>query len=253
MGTLFKLIRADFQKIRHTPIVWMHIIVPILISILFTAYYASMPLTADNVSKVELYIQVLSIGFPLIIGIVCAMAVEQEADAGNFQELLMTRHKLLELFSKICMLLLMGLGSLIIAIGILGLGLEFLIHKNVFSAVFYGKITLILLFCEVFLYLLHLLCSFRFGSGVSIGLGTAESLITALMLTGLGDRIWKWVPCSWGSRIPDYYINLKTSKVKHLFLMNEFQSGIYSCLAATILLFLISFLWYNYFEGRSEN
>lgn len=167
MGTLFKLIRADFQKIRHTPIVWIHIIVPILISMLFAAYYAYSPSTADDISKVELYIQVLSIGFPLIIGIVCAMAVEQEADAGSFQELLMARHKLLKFFSKICMLLLMGLGSLIIAIGILGLGLEFLIHKNVFSTVFYGKITLILLFYEVFLYLLHLLCSLRFGSGVS--------------------------------------------------------------------------------------
>ncbi|AZV58435.1 lantibiotic immunity ABC transporter MutG family permease subunit [Clostridium sp. AWRP] len=248
MGKLFKLIRSDFQKIRHTPIIWIHIIVPILISMLFVAsYYTSLPATIDTVSEV------LSTGFPLIIGIVCAMVVEQEADAGNFQEILMARHKLLKFFSKLCMLLLMGLGSLIVAIGILGLGLEFLVHKNVFNAVFYGKMTLILLFCEIFLYLLHLLCSFRFGSGASIGLGIAESFITALMLTGLGDGIWKWTPCSWGGRIPGYYISLKIDNGKHLFLINEFHSGIYICLIATILLFLISFLWYNYFEGRSEN
>ncbi len=253
MGKLFKLIRSDFQKIRHTPIVWIHIVIPILISILFVAYYTCSTSTVDNVSKVGLYIQVLSMGFPLIIGIVCSMVVEQEADAGDFQELLMARHKLLKFLSKLCMLIIMGLGSLIVAIGILGLGLEFLVHKNVFSAVFYGKITLILLFCEIFLYLLHLLCCFKFGSGASIGLGIVESLITALMITGLGDILWKWFPCSWGSRIPDYYISLKIDNGKHLFLVNEFQSGIYICLAATALLFLISFLWYNYFEGRSEN
>lgn len=250
MGTLFKFIRSDFQKIKHTPIMWIHIIVPILISTLFVAYYTASPLAVD---KVGLYIQVLSMGFPLIIGIVCAMAVEQEADAGNFQELLMARHKLFKFFSKLCMLLIMGLGSLIAAIGILDLGLELLVHENVFSAAFFAKITLILLFSEVFLYVLHLLCSFRFGSGASIGLGIVESLITALMITALGDRVWKWMPCSWGCRIPGYYITLKIDNGNHLFLMNEFQSGIYICLSATILLLLVSFLWYNYFEGRSEN
>lgn len=253
MGTLFKFIRSDFQKIRHTPIVWIHIIVPILISMLFVAYYTASPATIDNVSKVGLYIELLSMGFPLIIGIVCGMVVEQEADAGNFQELLMARHKLLKFFSKLCMLLIMGLGSLVAAIGILGLGLEFLVHKNVFSVAFYGKIIFILLFCEIFIYLLHLLCSFRFGSGASIGLGIAESLVTALMLTGLGDILWKWIPCSWATRIPELYITLKIDSGKHLFLINDFYSGIYICLAATILLLLISFLWYNYFEGRSES
>ncbi|MBP2031836.1 ABC-2 type transport system permease protein [Clostridium algifaecis] len=250
MGMLFKFIKSDFQKIRRTSIMWIHVVVPILISVMFVAYYTASPLISD---KIGLYIQVLSMGFPLIIGVVCAMTVEQEADAGNFQELLMARHKMLKFFSKLCMLLIMGLGSLITAIGILGLGLEFLAHENVFSAVFYEKIILILLFCEIFSYLLHLLCSFRFGSGASIGLGIVESLITALMITGLGDIFWKWFPCSWGCRIPGYYITLKIDNGKNLFLMNEFKSGIYICLAATILLLLVSFLWYNYFEGRSEN
>lgn len=251
MKALFRFIRADFQKIRHTSVVWIHIIVPICISALFVAYYSFSSATVDNVSKVGLYIQVLAIGFPLIIGIVCAMVVDQEALAGNFQELLMKKHKLLSFFSKVCTLIFMALGSLIIALGILGLGLEFLAHKNIFNPIFYGKIILILLFCEIFLYLLHILCSFRFGSGASIGLGIGESLIAALMLTGLGDKIWKWIPCSWGSRIPDYYIQLNINK--SILYISEFQNGIYICLIATILLFLISFLWFNYFEGRNED
>ncbi|WP_368487776.1 lantibiotic immunity ABC transporter MutG family permease subunit [Clostridium sp. BJN0013] len=253
MGILFKLVRADFQKIRHTAIVWIHIVIPILIPMLFLGYYTSSPSTIDNVSKVSLYIQVLTMGFPLIIGIVCAMVVEQEADAGNFQELLMARHKLLSFFSKLVMLLIMGVGSLTIAVGILGFGLEFLIHKNAFDAIFYGKIIFILLFCEIFLYLLHLLCSFIFGTGASIGLGIGESLISALMLTGLGDIFGKWFPCSWGSRILDSYISLKIDNGKNLLVLSEFQIVVYICVTSTIMLFLISFLWYKYFEGRSEN
>ena len=38
--------------------------------------------------------------------------------------------------------------------------------------------------------MLHLFVSFQFGKGASIGLGIVEALLVALLLTGLGDRIW---------------------------------------------------------------
>lgn len=258
---LIKLIKSDFYKIRNTTMMWMHIIVPILISLAFVAYYALSAGRADNVSKVRFYIQILSMGFPLIIGMVCAMAVDYEADAGNFQVLLMSKYKILSFVSKICMLLIMAFFSLIIAIGIFALGLEFLVHKDVFSFYFYGKVILILLFSQIFLYILHLLLSFRFGSGASIGLGIAESLVSSLMVTGLGDVIGKWLPCSFGVRIMQSYImlnsnvndiNVLLNKFQGLY-MNEFKMGIYICVIATIILFLLSLMWYNYFEGRSEN
>ncbi|APM38667.1 lantibiotic immunity ABC transporter MutG family permease subunit [Clostridium kluyveri] len=261
MCTPIKFIKSDFYKIRRTAMFWIHIIVPILISLLFVAYYGTSTAAVDNVSKMGLYMQILSVGFPLIIGIVCAMDVEQEYDAGNFQGLLMSEHKLLSFSSKICMLLFMAFFSLIIAIGIFVLGLEFLVHKDVFNFYIYGNIILILLFSQIFLYILHLLLSFCFGTGVSIGLGIAESLVSALMLTGLGDVIGKWIPCSWGGRIIQNYIILNSDvydinvllyKFQGLY-MNEFKLGIYICGIATIILFLLSLIWYNYFEGRSEN
>lgn len=258
---LIRLIKSDFYKIRNTAMMWMHIIVPIFISLAFVAYYASSTGSLDTVSKVGFYMQILSMGFPLIIGIVCAMAVDYEADAGNFQVLLTSKNKLLSFVSKICMLLIMAFFSLVIAIGIFALALELLVHKNVFSFYFYGKVILILLFSQIFLYILHLLLSFRFGSGASIGLGIAESLVSSLMVTGLGDVIGKWLPCSFGARIMQSYImlnsnvndvNVLLNKFQGLY-MNEFKMGIYICVIATIILFLLSLMWYNYFEGRSEN
>jgi ABC-2 type transport system permease protein len=251
MGIFFRLIRGDFKKLRRSSIVWIHVAVPILIALLFVWYYSSS--TLNDISKVQYFIQALSIGFPLIIGIVCAMIVEQEAYAGNFQELLMSKNKLLSFFSKICMLTFMAAASLIMAVGILAIGLEFLLHKTPFSAIFYGKIILLLLFCEIFLYLLHLLCSFKFGTGASVGLGISESLIAALMLTGLGDKIWKWIPCSWGGKACDYYIFLNTYKDNSETYMQEFQSTLYIFAVVTMIFLLISFLWFNYFEGRKEN
>lgn len=251
MGTFFRLIRGDFKKLRRSSIVWIHVVVPILIAMLFVWYYSSSAL--NDISKVEYFMQALSIGFPLIIGIVCAMVVEQEASAGNFQELLMSKNKLLCFFSKLCMLVFMGATSLITAVGILFVSLEFFLHKNLLSVTFYGKITLLLLFCEVFLYLLHLLCSFKFGTGASIGLGISESLIAALLLTGLGDKTWKWIPCSWGGRACDYYISLSNYKGNATTYMQELQSTVYIFIVVTVIFLLISFLWFNYFEGRKEN
>ncbi|WP_411681529.1 lantibiotic immunity ABC transporter MutG family permease subunit [Clostridium thailandense] len=251
MSTLFRLIAGDFRKIQRSSIVWIHVIVPILITSAFLFYYSFSNI--NNISKVEGFMEVLSVGFPLIIGIVCAMVVEQEACAGNFQELLMSKNKLLNFVSKVCMLIIMALGSLITAIGGLALGLKFLLHKNPFSAAFYGKIILLLLFCEIFLYLMHLLCSFKFGSGASIGIGIAEGLVSALMLTGLGDGLWQLIPCSWGGRVSNYYIQLNTYKGNIEIYRWEFQSGIYMFIIATVLLFLASLLWFNKFEGRRED
>jgi ABC-2 type transport system permease protein len=100
---------------------------------------------------------------------------------------------------------------------------------------------------------LHILCSFQFGTGASIGLGIAETLISALTLTGLGEGIWKWIPCSWGVRLCDYYLKWKDSGENITIYMKEFQNGTTICFVMTVLLLLSSFLWFHYFEGRNEN
>ncbi|WP_346912225.1 lantibiotic immunity ABC transporter MutG family permease subunit [Clostridium sp.] len=252
MKTFFRFMRADFQKIRHTPMLWIHIVVPILTVTVFLSYYSFS--TGSSIGKVEGYMEALSIAFPLLIGILSAMAVEQEASAGHFQELLIAKYKLMSFFSKVCMLLLLGFGSLFITVGGFAFGFKFLLHQNLFSSNFYGKMILILFFSQIFLYLLHILCSFRFGSGASIGLGIAESLIAALMLTGLGDGKWMWIPCGWGVRFSDYYILLNTTNNSGISIFKkEIESGALICFVMTVLLLLSSFIWFHYFEGRNED
>lgn len=251
MKTFLRLIRGDFQKIRRSPLHWIHIVIPMMMVILFLSYYSFS--RASSPGKVGGYMEVLAIGFPLLIGIISANAVEQEALAGRFQELLMARYKLMSFFSKVYMLLLLAFGALLAAVGGFAFGFQFLLHQNMFSIVFYGKMILILFSSQIFLYLLHILCSFRFGSGASIGLGIAESLVAALMLTGLGDGIWKWIPCSWGARLCNYYMLWNTNNSGISIFMKEFESGALICFVMTVLLFFISSFWLHYFEGRNEN
>lgn len=56
------------------------------------------------------------------------------------------------------------------------------------------------------IYLIHLFVGMSFGKGASMGLGIAGSLIAALMITGLGDATWKYIPWAWGVRAMDYTV-----------------------------------------------
>jgi len=66
---------------------------------------------------------------------------------------------------------------------------------------FYGYAGLLLIVSTVILYLLHLVIAFLFDSGATIGLGIFEVLVSALLLTGLGDSIWQFVPAAWPARL----------------------------------------------------
>lgn len=249
MVQLFRLVRADFQKIKRSSLLWIHVLVPFFISAAFVAYYSNS--TVNAVSKISGYFQVLSIGFPLIIGIVTGSAAEQEAEAANFQQLLTAEYKTAGFLSKIVMLFLLELFSLSIAAGVFAAGMKFSKVYNLISAAIYGKIVLLLFSSMVFLYFLHVLCSLRFGSGASIGLGIGESLISALMLTGLGDGIWKWIPCAFGVRFSYYYIGLNANTANSAYIIEDFKSGIYTCTAMTIAIIIISVVFFHSFEGRN--
>ena len=251
MKLFFRLLKGDFQKIRHTSIFWIHVAIPIIGVILFLSYYSFSGWSTE--AKVSGYLQALSRAFPLLIGIISAMIVDQEALAGHFQVLLMAKTKYLSFLSKLCMLLLMGFGSIILAVGGFAFGLEFLLHENSFSITFYCNMILILFFSEIFLYILHIICSFRFGTGASIGLGIAETLISTIMLTQLGDKDWKWIPCGWSGRFCDYYLECKTSVGDISDFIIQFKSGAIICFAMTLILLVGSILWFHYFEGRNED
>ena len=250
MKSFVRFSRADFQKNRHTPMLWMHIIIPASVAVLLLVYYAFSHQEATG--KVYGLMELLGVGFPLIIGIITSMAIDQERSAGNFQELLMAREKIKSYLSKLCMLLLMALGSLLIAIGGFALGFQFILHQNQFSVSVYGQLIIVLFLSQIFLYILHTVCSLRFGSGASIGLGIGESLISALLITGLGEGIWHWIPCGWGVRFSVYNLSLLTHSGVSL-CVKELISGGTICLIATVLLFVFSIIWFHYFEGRSEN
>lgn len=204
MNFFIRCLRAEFLKTKGLSVRKVHIMVPICVSFIFLLYYSFAMWTDD--SKVEAYFQVLGIGFPFLIGLFTVILSEQEQNAGNFGEMLSAPKRLPIFFSKIVLLIFMGTFSVILASYLFGVGFIYILKKQVVGLSFYGKMAVILIGSSIFLYVWHMFLSFRFNKGVSIGICIVESLVSALFLTGLGDRVWPYTPCAWPARFATYFL-----------------------------------------------
>lgn len=248
---MLRLLRAEFLKVKRTPFLLTHLLVPIIFSGLFLAYYSYSPWNFEW--KISGYFQALSCGFPIIIGLVCAMVAEQEANAGHFQGMLTaTKTKIVAYLSKLLLLLLFSFGAILLSFGIFSVGFIELLHEDTFGYQFYVIAGCILFVSFAFLYILHFFVSLHFGKGASIGLGIVGSLLVALLLTGLGDSIWSFIPYGWGG----HFVSLWAMKASGLDLsMVEIglQEGIIASVCGTMLALVLSCLWFWRWEGRKSD
>ncbi|SCN25026.1 lantibiotic protection ABC transporter permease subunit, MutG family [Clostridium sp. N3C] len=244
MHTFIRCIRSDFYKFKHTSMLWIHILIPLITAILFITYYSESPWNVD--AKISGYLEVIGVGFPLIIGLITAKTVDQEGEAGNFQNMLCGAKSPVALYvSKLIVLLLLGTLSIIIAIGIFALGFKAM------PAIIYIKAGALLISGSVFVYILHLFVSLKYGRGSSIGLGIVESLISALALTGFGDGKWYYIPCTWSSRLCDSLVFTWLNPAMS-FGYEEIQKCLIVAASATLAAFILSLFWFKRWEGRKS-
>ncbi|WP_099203874.1 lantibiotic immunity ABC transporter MutG family permease subunit [Scatolibacter rhodanostii] len=238
---------SDFYKIKRTPVLWLHVAIPLLGTFAFLGYYHIVP---DNhqFSRISGFLEVLCIVFPALIGLFCGLMAAQEEQAGGYQFMLTgTKSRATAYLSKLFLLLLLSAFSIALAIGVFAIG------YTTISIPFYLRATFAIWGGTVFLYVLHLFVSFRFGRGASIGLGIFGCLISALMLTGLGDSIWQWVPWSWNARFCDNMILAMQTPSAAALATANIQTGAIICTAASILSIAASLLWFRCWNGAKSN
>lgn len=240
-------LKSDFYKFYHSNIIKIHLIIPIITIITFLAYYTISPWS--ELQKIISYIQIISMSFPLIISLIVNMVYEQEQEAG-FQYFLGIADKRYNThISKLILIFILSFISTTITI--LGFGTIFyLIGNNLVGIVFYFKQSLVMFASNIVIYMIQYLAVFYFGKGASIGLGIIGSLISALMITGIGDSIWILVPWAYSIRLCSYTL-LGISNivfVKQQILQSIIIMIIYICI---LLGLLINFS--KRWEGRKEN
>jgi len=199
-----RCLRADFYKMKRSPVAIAHIIIPIVVSAVFLGYYAISGW--NETDKITAFYEALGFAFPVLIGIFIASTMEQEQNAGTFQNLLTLRSKTAALFSKVVTLLLLSLFALLFTAVIFGSGFN-LIHGH--SNVSIGVLVMaafVMWLSAIPLYLVFEIFALVFGKAFAIGAGLISGLISALFLTDLGMYVWKIVPFSWTAKMPDTFL-----------------------------------------------
>lgn len=237
MKQLFRWINVECYKFFHSPILVVHLLAPLAGAGIFLAYYMISPWA--EVQKVSVYLQMLAMTFPVLIGVIVTMSEESEADAGGFQSALGAPcRKWLPHMAKILVLLFFGLLSSIIAVA--GFGFAFRITGNVaFPMSFYMNGAGLLFAGYLPLYLLQYLISFSFGKGAGLGLGIVGTLLSALMITGLGDKIWTFLP--WSVSIRFVSIFTAVGDDPFLAVKGVAAAGLFLLAASMILLALLRY------------
>lgn len=89
-------LNADLRKMKGTSVILAHLLIPIITSVIFLIYYFFSPWN-ENMKVIAFY-QAIGAGLPVLIGIFTASVMEQEQNAGNFQNLLSLPDKLTAFF-----------------------------------------------------------------------------------------------------------------------------------------------------------
>lgn len=245
--TLLPYTLAEFYRLRRTWLPWAHLLLPLTYALLagaacrFTGLQYQAPLTV-----IEGYLELLGGLLPVIIGLVTAGAADMEASAGQFQLMLSCPGaRRTAMLGKVCCLLLSACGSLLIAVGFFRM-----LYGSIPAFSWWPAALLIFLGC-MFSYLLHVWVSFQAGSGASVGLSFAESLLAFLALTGLGDGIWYYIPCTWAARFSATLIQMCSQPGQLLYYM-ELRRGVLTAAPMTIALLAVLLIWFSRWDGRSS-
>ncbi|MFE4709757.1 MULTISPECIES: lantibiotic immunity ABC transporter MutG family permease subunit [unclassified Paenibacillus] len=252
MNRFDRMLRADFLKIKRTPLLLIHLLLPLIGAGAFLAYASISPM--DGLLLTVGFVEILAVAFPTLIGVLTAMLARQEEAAGQFQNLLGgAAPKMWTFLSKLFLLLIMGFTGTLLAVVMFGAGLTELLHKDgLLPMHLYLTVACVLAGSCIILYIFHLMISLRFGQGTSIGMGIMGSLLGALLLTGLGDGIWILVPWSWPVRLASMWVLYATEVPLSSSIMVQLHSGIWISIIVTAGVLLLSCVWFTRWEGRKS-
>ena len=242
------VIKSELYKLKHTWVPWIHILLPIIYALLF--WGAAKVTTLKNFSIAVIYQSYASILgglLPTIIGLLTAKMIDMEFEAGRFQVLLAgTKRRSQSYLGKLSVLLLGGFVAITLSIGIFAL----LFGNQTLAD---GVAEIFFLFVGIIsVYLIHLWLSLAISGSASIGLGFIEMLLAFLCLTGLGDKIWYFLPCAWPTRLTSTFLLSKQMTDQSL-MYTELIKWSYVAIPMLLVLMIGSLAWFKWWNGRTIN
>lgn len=264
--TLVRTLRSELQRLARSPLLVAHIACGIAGGVACGAYFAVS--RWDPAMGADAFAQFLGALMPLMSGIACGLAIDEERAAGHLANLTALPSRSLAIMAKLAALLLMAA---------LALGLAFSLFAAIIAAA--GRLTLgpapMILACtgvlagSIPLYMLALALSLRFGRNAAIGVGAAGTLVAffsvgglahGLMtgqLTGAMPSILAFVPWSWAARLGSLgfegFIAAGRDASQAAAVGSAALGTAAACAALSLVAAAILIFWFSRFEDRHSD
>lgn len=238
--TIIREFLSDFTKVKRTPVILLHVLMPAVITVLFLAYYGCAGYRI--IPDVKSFFILAQICYPVFISIVVPAFIQLDRNINGAQNALgVVESRAAVYLGKLLFLLFLSSISMIICEVCFYIGNNYFLNITAMGVADYFAILLIFLFSNLFAYILHILIAFRFGPSVSVLLGIFGTIAAGLLENPIGDKIWPIVPWEWGVRFFKEYFNFQNTPVVY---------GIVFLLIVTTIMLTISIVWFNRWEGK---
>ena len=116
MVSVIRCWKAEYQKCKHSILLYMHSLIPIICAVVFVGYYCIS--RWEPTTKISAYLEVLAVAFPFLIGIIVGQVVQIENQAGHYQLLLGTiPSRIATYIGKLGFLMICAKGTTFLAFG----------------------------------------------------------------------------------------------------------------------------------------
>lgn len=244
---MIRVIKSELYKMKGTWILWIHLIIPIVYAFLF--YAATQVTSLKNFAAEDIiknYLIILGSALPIVVGILTSKIVDMEKDAGNFQLFLSSISRSTAYIGKLFVLFIGALCSITLSVSIFNALYNL---QNLSDCL----LEILAIAVGAFpVYIIHLWVSTLFGSGASLGLGFAESLMALLSQTVLFEKIWYYLPCTWSSRLVGMYV-VTENLSNHSYLYEQLRCWCFVAIPIIFILLVSSNAWFKKWDGKSIN
>lgn len=246
MRQFYSCLLAEFKKRKRSLFLLLHLGVPLVFPGALVMYFLSRNHSISSEASYVIFFELIGVGTPVIISIICGIVADSENEAGHFQNMLgIIQSKSISFMSQTAMLIFSYSAALFLTIFIYSLSLTFLVGVDEVSHTLYYLTGIIFTGTSVFQYGFYQVIGYKYGIGISSLCGFGGLIIAALSLTAIGEKVWAFLPWAWANRFSEYVTDITFVSDPMLVI------GGYSFLILTIGMIVLSIVWINRWTGRN--
>lgn len=265
--TFPRALRSELLRLARSPLLAAHVACGLAGGVACGAYFSVA--RWDTALGADAYAQFLGAMMPLMTGIACGLAVDEERRAGQLANLTALPHRATAVLAKLAALVISGALALALAFGVFGAILAGVGRLTV------SPLTLLAagmgaLAGSLTLYALALWLALRFGRNVAIGVGAAGLLLAFFSVGGLAHGLMTgeltgaapagvlgFLPFSWAARLASLGIEGAIAAARSAAQVASVKSAAAACAVPCAVLSLVAVAalawWFCRFEdGRTD-